>query len=185
MSRKPSLELLSDLDQHLHLHVDLPVLQSCSTGWHLQPKISRLIPEGKSLHEWKKLDLRNFGPRSRLPPLLLRLVIPGTESRSSLVSQRVNQSRPRPRPKLANQGGVEHQPSPPPLTHYPNQPLPNPLERREHQQQPPKRIGESQHQALAKPLLLGQQLNPNSLKHPNDFHSQVEVVLGNQSLQPN
>jgi hypothetical protein len=184
MSRKPSLELLSDLDQHLHLHVDLPVLQSCSTGWHLQPKISRLIPEGKSRPEWMKLDLRNFDPHSRLPPPLLRPVIPETESRLSLVSHRVNQSRPRPRPKLANQGRAEYPLKPRLLTHYPNQPRPNRLERKGHQQQPLNRIGGNQHQPPVKLLLLGQQPNPNSLKHPSGSHSQVEVVLENQSLQP-
>jgi hypothetical protein len=154
-------------------------------GWHLQPKISRLIPEGKSLHEWKKLDLRNFGPRSRLPPLLLRLVILGIESRSSLVSHRVNQSRPQPRPKLANQGRAEHQPKPRLLTHYHNQPRPSHLERKGHQQQPLNRIDESQHRPLVNPLLPGRQLNPSSLIHQSGYHSQVEVVLGNQSLQPN
>ncbi len=153
--------------------------------WHLQPKISHPIPEEKSLPEWMKLDLRNFDPHSRLPLLLLRLVIPGIESRLSLASHRVNQSRPRPRPKLANQGRAEYPLKPRLLTHYHNQPLPNPLERKGHRQQPLNRIDESQHQPLVNPLHLERQLNPNSLKHPSGSHSQVEVVLGNQSLQPN
>jgi hypothetical protein len=185
MSRKPSLEILSDLDQHLHPHVDQLALRSCSTEWHLRPKISRPILEGKSLPEWMKLDLHNFDPHSRLPPPLLRLVIPGTESKLSLVSHHVNQSRPRPRPKLANQGRAEYPLKPRLLTHYHNQPRPSHLERKGHPQQRLNRIGGNQHLLPVNPLLLGQQPSPSSLKHPNDFHSQVEVVLGNQSLQRN
>jgi hypothetical protein len=186
MSKKPSLERLSDPDQHLHLHVDLLVPPCCSTGCHLQPKISHPILEGKSLPEWMKLDLRNFAHRSRSPPPpLLRLVIQGTEWRLSLVSHRVNQSRPRPRPKLVNQERAEHQPRPPLLTHYPNRPRPNPLERKGHQQQPLDRTGESQHLPLVDPRRPERQRNPNSQKHQNDCQSQAEVALGNLSLQPN
>jgi hypothetical protein len=183
MSRKPSLDL-SDLDQHLPLHVDLLVLLSCSTGWHLQPKISRPIPEGKSLLEWMKLDHLNLDPLSRLPPQLLRLVIPGIESRLSLVSHRVNQSRPRPRPKLANQERAESPLKPRLLTHYHYQPRPSHLERRGHPQQPLNLTGGNQHLPPANPLHLERQPSPSSLKHQNGSHSQVEVVLGNQSLQP-
>jgi hypothetical protein len=155
--------------------------------WHLQRKISRPIPEGRSPPESMKLDLLNFAPHSTLPPLrnLLHLVIPGIESRLSLVSHRVNQSRPRPRLKQANQGRAECPLKPPLLAHYRNPPLHSHLERREHQQQPLNRIGENQHQLPVNPLHLEQQPNLNSLKHRKGSRSQVAVVLGNLSLQRN
>jgi len=153
--------------------------------WHLQHKISRLIPGGKSLQEWMKLDLRNFAHHSRLPPPQLHPVIQGIESRLSLVSHRVNQSHPWPRPKQANQERAGYPPKPRLLIHYPNQLLPSPLERKGRQQQLLNRTGENQHLPLVNPLLLGQQRNPNSQRHQNGSPSQAEVVLGNQSLQLN